>query len=86
MRWEIGEVLLGSGRSGISLKVGTAGAGFQDLAKITMEPFFRDCVGAYLILVIFFTQTKILDRKFYTEERVNYGKRISRQNSVNCDL
>ena len=34
----------------------------------------------------FFTQAKILDRKFYTEERVNYGKRISRQNSVNCDL
>ena len=28
----------------------------------------------------FFTQAKILDRKFYTEERVNYGKRISRQN------
>ena len=40
----------------------------------------------YLIFVIFFTQTKILDRKFYTEECVNYGKRISRQNSVNCDL
>ena len=34
----------------------------------------------------FFTQAKILDRKIYTEERVNYGKRISRQNSVNCDL
>ena len=43
-------------------------------------------VCAYLIFVIFFTQTKILDRKFYTEERVNYDKRISRQNSVNCDL
>ena len=40
----------------------------------------------YLIFVIFFTQTKILDRKFYTEERVNYGKRILQQNSVNCDL
>ena len=40
----------------------------------------------YLIFVIFFTQAKILDRKFYTEERVNYGKQISRQNSVNCDL
>ena len=40
----------------------------------------------YLIFVIFFTQTKILDRKFYTEERVIYGKRISRQNSVNCYL
>ena len=34
----------------------------------------------------FFTQAKILDRKFYTEERVNYDKRISRQNSINCDL
>ena len=42
--------------------------------------------NAYLIFVIFFTQTKILDRKFYTEERVIYGKRISRQNSVNCYL
>ena len=40
----------------------------------------------YLIFVIFFTQTKILDRKIYTEERVNYSKRISRLNSVNCDL
>ena len=27
-----------------------------------------------------------MDRKIYTEESVNYGKRISRQNSVNCDL
>ena len=34
----------------------------------------------------FFTEAKILDRKFYTEEQVNYGKRIPRQNSVNCDL
>ena len=42
--------------------------------------------SSYLIFVIFFTQTKILDRKFYTEERVIYGKRISRQNSVNCYL
>ena len=42
--------------------------------------------GAYLIFVIFFTQTKILERKFYTEERVIYGKRHSRQNSVNCYL
>ena len=41
---------------------------------------------SYLIFVIFFTQAKILDRKIYTKERVNYGKRISRQNSVNCDL
>ena len=41
---------------------------------------------SYLIFVIFFTQAKILDRKFYTEERVIYGKRISRQNSVNCYL
>ena len=43
-------------------------------------------LNAYLIFVIFFTQAKILDRKIYTEERVNYGKRILRQNSVNCDL
>ena len=32
-------------------------------------------MDAYLIFVIFFTQAKILDRKFYTEERVNYGFR-----------
>ena len=47
MRWEMGEVLLGSGRSGISLKVGTAGAGSQDLAKIRMEQFSQDCVDAH---------------------------------------
>ena len=28
----------------------------------------------------------VLYYKYYTKERVNYGKRISRQNSVNCDL
>ena len=48
--------------------------------------FWNQNFEPYLIFVIFFTQTKILDRRFYTEERVNYGKRISRQNSVNCDL
>ena len=51
-----------------------------------MDISWKNTISAYLIFVIFFTQTKILDRKFYTEERVNYGKRISRQNSVNCDL
>ena len=40
----------------------------------------------YLIFVIFFTQTRFLENKIYTEERVNYEKRISRQNSVNQDL
>ena len=40
----------------------------------------------YLIFVIFFTQTRFLENKIYTEKRVNYNKRISRQNSVNCDL
>ena len=40
----------------------------------------------YLIFVIFFTQTRFLENKIYTEERVNYDKRISRQNSVNRDL
>ena len=34
----------------------------------------------------FFTQTRIFENKIYTEERVNYDKRISRQNSVNQDL
>ena len=29
---------------------------------------------------------KILGEKIYTEKRVNYNKRISRQNSVNRDL
>ena len=27
-----------------------------------------------------------MESKIYTEERVNYDKRISRQNSVSCDL
>ena len=43
-------------------------------------------ISAYLIFVIFFTQTRFLENKIYTEERVNYDKRISRQNSVNQDL
>ena len=46
--------------------------------------FDNEC--SYLIFVIFYTQAKILDRKFYTKERINYGKRILQQNSVNCDL
>ena len=41
---------------------------------------------AYLIFVIFFTQTRFLENEIYTEEHVNYDKRISRQNSVNQDL
>ena len=45
-----------------------------------------DKPNTYLIFVIFFTQAKILDKKFYTEERLIYGKRISRQNSVNWYL
>ena len=40
----------------------------------------------YLIFVIFFTQARFLENKIYTEERVNYDKRILRQNSVNRDL
>ena len=42
--------------------------------------------GAYLIFVIFSTQTRFLENKMYTEECVNYHKRISRQNSKNRDL
>ena len=42
--------------------------------------------GSYLIFVIFFTQTRFLENKIYTEGRVNYDKQISRQNSVNRDL
>ena len=34
----------------------------------------------------FFTQSKFLENKIYTEKRVNYDKRILRQNSVNQDL
>ena len=30
--------------------------------------------SSYLIFVIFFTQTKFLDQKIYTEKRVNYDK------------
>ena len=42
--------------------------------------------STYLIFVIFFTQARFLENKIYTEERVNYDKRILRQNSVNRDL
>ena len=59
---------------------------FAILIKILNLYFINLSNTAYLIFVIFFTQAKILDRKFYTEERVIYGKRISRQNSVNCYL
>ena len=31
----------------------------------------------------FFTQTRFFENKIYTEERINYDKQISRQNSVN---
>ena len=34
----------------------------------------------------FFYTDKNFGQKFYTKERVNYDARISRQNSVNCDL
>ena len=34
----------------------------------------------------FFTQVKFLENRIYTEKRVNYDERISRQNSVNQDL
>ena len=50
------------------------------------QHFFCDEYHTYLIFVIFFTQAEFLENKIYTEERVNYGKQISRQNSVNCDL
>ena len=40
-------------------------------------------IHSYLIFVIFFTQTRFFENKIYTEERVNYDKQISRQNSVN---
>ena len=42
--------------------------------------------GSVVPLAMFFTQTRFLENKIYTEERVNYDKRISRQNSVNQDL
>ena len=41
---------------------------------------------AYLIFVISFTRAKFLENEIYTEERVNYDKQISRQNSVNQGL
>ena len=43
-------------------------------------------IKTYLIFVICFTQARFLENKIYTEERVNYDKRILRQNSVNRDL
>ena len=39
----------------------------------------------YLIFVIFYT-AKIFGEKIYIKNRVNYDKRISRQNTVNRDL
>ena len=50
--------------------------------------YFKIChlLYPYLIFVIFFTQTRFLENKIYTEERVNYDKWILRQNSVNHDL
>ena len=46
------------------------------------------CLGESAIPDIchFFTQTRFLENKIYTEERVNYDKWILRQNSVNRDL
>ena len=41
---------------------------------------------SYLIFVISFTRAKFSENKIYNEKRVNYKKRISRQNSVNQDL
>ena len=58
----------------------------QYVHLLKLGQYVAGTICPYLIFVIFFTQAKILDRKFYTEERVNYGKRISRKNSVNCDL
>ena len=43
-------------------------------------------VLSYLIFVISFTQAKFSENEIYTEKRINYKKRISRQNSVNQDL
>ena len=40
----------------------------------------------YLIFVISFTRAKFLKNEIFTEKRVNYKKRILRQNSVNQDL
>ena len=54
------------------------GAVLQEVAQIGMTPIPDIC--------LFFTQTRFLENKIYTEERVNYDKRISRQNSVNRDL
>jgi len=41
---------------------------------------------AYLIFVISVTQATFLENRIYTEKRVNYDERISRQNSINQDL
>ena len=41
---------------------------------------------AEVIFVISFTQAKFSENEIYTGKRVNYKKRILRQNSVNQDL
>ena len=43
-------------------------------------------MSPYLIFVISFTQAKFSENEIYTEKRVNYKKRISRENSVNQNL
>ena len=48
--------------------------------------FFALKVETNLEKVLYFTQARVLENTFYTEERVNYDKQISRQNSVNRDL
>ena len=60
------------------------GGGVKPVNKKVWATFDMFC--AYLIFVISFTQAKFLENRIYTEKRVNYDERISRQNSVNQDL
>ena len=54
---------------------------FQGLPRTS-----NDFQGPYLIFVLFLHQQIFLENKIYNEKRVNYNKRILRQNSVNQDL
>ena len=56
----------------------------HDASKCAIQQY--TLIYSYLIFVISFTQAKFSENEIYTEKRVNYKNRISRQNSVNQDL
>ena len=55
----------------------------MDTMDQTKEEGQADMSGSYLIFVVFFTRTKFLENKIYTEKRVNYDK-IHRKLPIFC--